>query len=100
MSPEVEDRPKFGFARLTLRQMAVQHCGGIATEHNENCPECVLNRRCRALVASYEAKVDDLRRETLRSEELALERDELRVLLREAQAAIEAFALLNPESGP
>jgi len=94
--PAVTANYQGSFTGASLRQITDAHCGRL--EHNDNCETCALIRLCRKFIASYEAKVDDLRRETLRSEELALERNELRDLLREAQATIEVVALLIPKT--
>jgi predicted RNase H-like nuclease (RuvC/YqgF family) len=80
------DNPEYGFASLTLEQHARQH----GLEHNENCEVCVLIRRCRKLVASYEAKVEDLARETRRTSEQSKEIEHLREALRELLADVSA----------
>ena len=56
------------YTGLSLRQLADVHCGRL--EHNDNCVTCALIRLCRRFIASYEAKVEDLQRETLRTSEL------------------------------
>ena len=88
MSAELANH-RGSFTGASLQQITDAHCGRL--EHNDNCETCALIRLCRKFIASYEAKVDDLRRETLRTEELTLERNELKGLLRETQATIEAF---------
>ena len=68
MSDERPDRnSKVGWDRHTLNSWGCLH--------NGICETCALIRRCEDLKASYEAKVEDLARETLRTSALTAQLD-------------------------
>ena len=69
------NNPLSGCDLRSLDAIVKGHVGSWGCLHTGLCEVCALIRRCERLIASYEAKVEDLAKETQRCAALSAARD-------------------------